>query len=82
MLYEWEKNSDAMEANQPRVGRYPAAGLIRRARRIGDMSQRQMARMAHVHSSTVSKVEAGTMTPSLDLMQRLLGAGRAVPHRS
>jgi transcriptional regulator with XRE-family HTH domain len=72
--YEWEQNSDALEAKQPRVGRYPAAGLVRRARRIRDMSQRQMATMAGVHSSTVGKVEAGTMTPSLGLMQRLLGA--------
>ncbi len=74
MRYDWEKKADALEAEQPRVGRYPASGLVRRARRIGDMSQRQMATMAGVHSSTVGKVEAGTMTPSLDLMQRLLGA--------
>lgn len=56
------------------AGRYPIAGLIRRARRIADLSQRQMARRAKVSPSTVARVEAGGLTPSLDLLQRLLGS--------
>ena len=38
------------------------------------MSQRQMARFAKVAPSTVGKVEAGTMVPSVAVLERLLGA--------
>jgi transcriptional regulator with XRE-family HTH domain len=58
---------------QPRVGPYPIAGLVRRARRMMGMSQRQMARFAKVAPSTVGKVEAGVMTPSVDVLERLIG---------
>lgn len=54
--------------------RYRIPGLIRRARRIADLSQHQMARRAEVSPSTVDRVEAGVLTPSLDLLQRLLGS--------
>lgn len=37
------------------------------------MSQRQMARFAKVAPSTVGKVEAGVMTPSVDVLERLIG---------
>ncbi|MEH1124520.1 helix-turn-helix domain-containing protein [Micromonospora sp. CPCC 206061] len=57
-----------------RVGQYPVAGLVRRARRIADLSQRQMARSAKVAPSTVGKVEAGVMVPSVDVLERLLAA--------
>lgn len=46
---------------------YPIAGLVRRARRMSDMSQRQMARFAKTSSGTVGKVEAGALVPSIDL---------------
>jgi transcriptional regulator with XRE-family HTH domain len=59
---------------EPRVGRYPIAGLVRRARRLADMSQRQMARFAKVSAGTVGKVESGALTPSVDLLERLVGA--------
>jgi transcriptional regulator with XRE-family HTH domain len=59
---------------QRNVGGYPVAGLVRRARRIADMSQRQMARFARVATSTIGRVEAGTMTPSLDVLERMLNA--------
>ena len=62
-----------LEERLPKVGEYPAAGLVRRARRMMDYSQRQMARIAKVAPSTVGKVESGAITPSLDLIQRLLG---------
>jgi len=55
------------------VGHYPVPGLIRRARRIGDLSQRQMARRARVSPATVGRVESGEMMPSLSVFQRLLG---------
>ncbi|MFC3501528.1 multiprotein-bridging factor 1 family protein [Micromonospora krabiensis] len=58
----------------PTVGPFPIAGLVRRARRITGLGQRQMARFAKVAPSTVGRVEAGTMTPSLEVLERLLGA--------
>jgi transcriptional regulator with XRE-family HTH domain len=68
-----EDHDHELEARLPKVGEYPAAGLVRRARRMMDYSQRQMARIAQVAPSTVGKVESGAITPSLDLIQRLLG---------
>jgi transcriptional regulator with XRE-family HTH domain len=50
------------------------AGLVRRARRIADLSQRELARAAGVSQSAVSKIEAGALTPSVALFQRILGA--------
>jgi transcriptional regulator with XRE-family HTH domain len=38
------------------------------------LGQRQMARFARVSPSTVGKVEAGSLTPSLAVLERLLGA--------
>lgn len=38
------------------------------------MSQRQMARFAKVAPSTIGKVEGGRMVPSVDLLERILGA--------
>ncbi|WCN81018.1 helix-turn-helix domain-containing protein [Micromonospora sp. LH3U1] len=58
----------------PTIGRFPIAGLVRRARRIKGLGQRQMARFAKVSPSTVGKVEAGDMTPSLAVLERLLAA--------
>jgi transcriptional regulator with XRE-family HTH domain len=54
------------------VGRFPIAGLVRRARRLADLSHRQMARRANVSPATVGRVEAGTLAPSVDVFQRLL----------
>lgn len=53
---------------------FPISGLVRRARRMSDMSQRQMARFAKTSSGTVGKVETGALVPSIDLFSRLLGA--------
>ena len=51
---------------------FPFSGMMRRARRIADMSQREMARAAGVSQAAISKVEAGTLTPSVGLLQRVL----------
>ncbi|MBQ1049989.1 helix-turn-helix transcriptional regulator [Micromonospora sp. C51] len=58
----------------PTVGPFPIAGLVRRARRIVGLSQLRMARFAKVAPSTVARVEAGSLTPSLAVLERLLGA--------
>jgi transcriptional regulator with XRE-family HTH domain len=52
---------------------FPFSGLIRRARRIADMSQRELALAARVSRSAVGKAEAGTLVPSVALLQRILG---------
>ncbi|GAA1809254.1 hypothetical protein GCM10009682_33720 [Luedemannella flava] len=58
----------------PKLGDYPVAGLVRRGRRLADLSQRQLARLANVAPATVGKVEAGRIMPSLSLFQRMLAA--------
>ncbi|HEY7222917.1 MAG TPA: helix-turn-helix transcriptional regulator [Micromonosporaceae bacterium] len=54
------------------VGPYPVAGLVRRARQIAGLSQRELARRAGISPSTVGKVEAGTIMPTLPALQRML----------
>lgn len=49
-------------------------GLVRAARRRADCSQRELAERAGVAASTVGRVEAGSLVPSLGLLRRLLGA--------
>ena len=68
----WERRSDEEEQHLPRVGPYPAAGLVRRARRIRDVSQRELAKLAGVSPSTVGRIESGDIVPSLSVLQRLL----------
>nr|WP_278045666.1 helix-turn-helix transcriptional regulator [Micromonospora kangleipakensis] len=48
--------------------------MVRQARRLAGLGQRQMARFAKVAPSAVGRVEAGGMTPSLQVLERLLGA--------
>jgi transcriptional regulator with XRE-family HTH domain len=71
---EWESQSKAMEAGQATVGEYPVPGLLRRARRMADLSQRQLAARAKVPQSTLARIESGQRTPSLKVFQRLLAA--------
>jgi transcriptional regulator with XRE-family HTH domain len=54
--------------------RFPAAGLVRAARRRADLSQRELALAAGVHGSTVGRIESGHLTPSLEMLLRLLAA--------
>ncbi|TBL42065.1 helix-turn-helix domain-containing protein [Verrucosispora sp. SN26_14.1] len=58
----------------PTLGAFPIAGLVRRVRRIVGLSQTRMARFARVAPSTVARVESGTLTPSLAVLERLIGA--------
>lgn len=47
---------------------------MRRARRIADLSQREMACRAGLSPTTIGRVESGTMVPSLDVLQRTMAA--------
>ena len=51
---------------------FPAAGLVRRARRVADLSQREIAKASGLSHSVVSRIEAGVRVPSLAVMSRLL----------
>ncbi|MFF3851841.1 helix-turn-helix domain-containing protein [Micromonospora sp. NPDC002575] len=53
---------------------WPAAGIIRAVRRRADASQRELAAYAGVHPSTVGRIEAGALTPSIAMLRRLLAA--------
>lgn len=53
-----------------------SAALLREARRRTGFSQRELAERAHAPQSSVGRIEAGLVSPSLQTMQRLLaGAG-------
>lgn len=56
------------------VGPDTIAGIVRTVRRRVDMSQRQLAAHIKVSSSTISRVEAGSLTPSLEVFLRILAA--------
>ncbi|MFI5840677.1 helix-turn-helix transcriptional regulator [Catenuloplanes sp. NPDC051500] len=51
---------------------FPIAGLVRRARRMSDMSQRDLAREAEVSPAAVARVETEGLAPSVALLQRIL----------
>lgn len=53
-------------------------GLIRKVRRIADLSQRELAAATALSRSTVARIEAGTLLPSLATLQRLLAAAKLV----
>lgn len=57
-----------------RLGDYPLSGLVRRARRRADLSQRQLARCAGTSPSMIADVETGAKTPRLSTLQRILNA--------
>ena len=69
---KWAVEAAEREAGLATVGSYPVAGLVRRARRIADLSQRQLARRAGLAPSTVGRIESGSLTPTLAAFQRIL----------
>ncbi len=52
---------------------FPIGGLVRRVRRLADRSQRELAVAARVSQGTVSRIEAGTLVPSVEVLVRILG---------
>ncbi len=51
---------------------FSVAGVVRSIRRREDFSQRELARRAAIGQSTISRIEAGTLIPSLAILDRLL----------
>jgi transcriptional regulator with XRE-family HTH domain len=52
----------------------PIVGLVRQVRRTASFSQRELAKAVGVSQATVSRIEAGTVIPSLAMLSRLLRA--------
>jgi transcriptional regulator with XRE-family HTH domain len=50
------------------------AEKLRQVRRSRGMTQRELARLAHVTESYVSRLENATIAPGIDLVARLAGA--------
>jgi transcriptional regulator with XRE-family HTH domain len=73
---DWERSADEREATLPKLGTFPIAGLVRRVRRIADLSQRELAKTLGISSSTVGRVENGTLVPTLRLFQRMLAVAQ------
>lgn len=51
---------------------FPIAGVLRRARRTADLSQRELAKKARMHHGVVARIEAGRSEPSVALLNKLL----------
>jgi transcriptional regulator with XRE-family HTH domain len=51
-----------------------AVGLVRRARRIADLSQRELATKAGVSRAMIGRIESGNTVPSLGVFQRIMRA--------
>ncbi|MEU5723359.1 helix-turn-helix transcriptional regulator [Micromonospora sp. NPDC047738] len=51
---------------------WPAAGIVRAVRRRADASQRELARFAGVHPTTIGRIEAGSLTPSIAMLRRII----------
>ena len=50
---------------------FPYAGLVRRARRIADMSQREMAKEVGISQATINRIERNALVPSLRVLFRI-----------
>ena len=51
-----------------------AAPMLRYARRLAGLTQRQLAERAGVPQATVGRIEAGQITPRVDTLERLVRA--------
>lgn len=54
-----------------------AATLVRQSRRVGNLSQRELAEAAAIHQSAIAAVEAGHRDLRVSTLERLLGASGA-----
>jgi transcriptional regulator with XRE-family HTH domain len=56
------------------IPRMDAAQTLRDARRQAGLTQRALARRAHVQQPTVARIESRAVVPRVDTLDRLLGA--------
>jgi transcriptional regulator with XRE-family HTH domain len=56
------------------IPRMDAAQILRDARRQAGLTQRALARRAHVQQPTVARIESRAVVPRVDTLDRLLGA--------
>lgn len=61
-----------MTSTPPPIAGLDVVGLVRQARRRADASQRELAERAGVAASTVGRIEAGSLIPSLTVLVELL----------
>jgi transcriptional regulator with XRE-family HTH domain len=59
--------------DEPQFSHFPAPGLVRRVRRIGRFSQRELAQAARVSRGTIGRIESGSLVPSFAVFQRIIG---------
>lgn len=52
----------------------PAAGIVKALRTLAGMSQRELAEASGVAASTIARIEAGAMDPSLETVSKLAAA--------
>lgn len=51
-----------------------AGAILRSARLRAGLTQRQLADRAHTKQSAISRLEAGTVSPTVETLERLVGA--------
>jgi transcriptional regulator with XRE-family HTH domain len=51
-----------------------ASTTLRDARRLANLTQRQLAERAHMPQATVGRIEAGLIIPRVDTLEKLLRA--------
>ena len=56
------------------------AGILREARTVAGLSQRELARKAHTAQSVVARIELGETSPSWNTLMRLLRASGHTLH--
>ena len=66
----------ADDVTATRLDRAAIPGLIRSARRLSDLSQRELATAAKVSQTAVARIESGQVLPSLGMLLRLLAVAR------
>ncbi len=67
---------EALARGLPKLAAYPISGIVRRVRRLSDLSQRQLALLVGVSASLIGRMESGSVTPSVGVLQRILAAAQ------
>lgn len=64
-----------MKLNDARVGPDTLPGLVRKLRRMADLSQRELAGAAKISQASVARLETGKLMPTLPTLLRILDVG-------